>query len=366
MRLALLREHPARRPRGQHPRRALPARRLARVLRLRRPRRHARPGQGGRRAGAVRARRAAGADLRRQRPRGADGAPRPPRGRRGRDGLPARRDAARGAAGQAGGAGPAARRRPAGQPRGVPPRLRGRRAPAAVRDRAAAVAGGGARLGRAGTAHRRLAQPAGRRRSPTTATRGWWPQHLATADVAPERLTLELLENGAVEHSTEQRSHSLQGFTDLGVRLAQDDLGSGYSSLLRLRHFAFDEVKIDQSLVRGTEFAPGAALHFIQPITDIAHSLGLDVIIEGLETPGLIEAAVQLGVDMGQGYGIARPMPARRRAVVGPLVLARRRPAAPAHGDGRARGPRRLGARAAPRPASTSPPATTSASTAAP
>jgi hypothetical protein len=56
--------------------------------------------------------------------------------------------------------------------------------------------------------------------------------------------------------------------------------------------------------------APGAALHFIEPINDIAHSLGLDVVIEGLEDDGLIEAAVQLGVDAGQGYGIARPLAA--------------------------------------------------------
>ena len=85
--------------------------------------------------------------------------------------------------------------------------------------------------------------------------------------------------------------------------------GPGYSSLLRLRRFAFDDVKIDQSLVRGTDASPGAALHFIQPINDIAHSLGLSVVIEGLEDAGLIEVGVQLGVDEGQGYGIARPMP---------------------------------------------------------
>jgi EAL domain-containing protein (putative c-di-GMP-specific phosphodiesterase class I) len=129
--------------------------------------------------------------------------------------------------------------------------------------------------------------------------------------VAPSRLTLELLETGFVDRQLERRGRFLDEFKDLGVRLAQDDLGSGYSSLLRLRHFAFDEVKIDQSLVRGTAMAPGAALHFIEPINDIAHSLGLHVVIEGLENDGLIEAAVQLGVDAGQGYGIARPMPAQ-------------------------------------------------------
>ena len=133
---------------------------------------------------------------------------------------------------------------------------------------------------------------------------------LADYSVEPSLLTLELLETPAVDRHLQRRVRFFDEFKALGVRLAQDDLGSGYSSLLRLRHFAFDEVKIDQTLVRGTEMAPGAALHFIEPITDIAHSLGIDVVIEGLEDEGLIEAAVQLGVNAGQGYGIARPMPA--------------------------------------------------------
>lgn len=123
-------------------------------------------------------------------------------------------------------------------------------------------------------------------------------------------LTLELLETGAMPGSLEARRSGLGAFRALGVRLAQDDLGSGHSSLLRLRHFDFDTVKIDQSLVRATEDEPQGALQFVRPIGDIAHSLGLHVTLEGLETPGLVEAAAQLGVDSGQGYAIARPMPA--------------------------------------------------------
>ncbi len=133
---------------------------------------------------------------------------------------------------------------------------------------------------------------------------------LTQYDVAPARLTLELLETGVVDRESTSPRLAVDELKDLGVRLAQDDLGSGYSSLLRLRHFAFDDVKIDRGLVRGSERAPGAALHFIRPISSIAHSLGLTVVIEGLEDDGLIEVAVQLGVDQGQGFGIARPMPA--------------------------------------------------------
>jgi EAL domain-containing protein (putative c-di-GMP-specific phosphodiesterase class I) len=128
--------------------------------------------------------------------------------------------------------------------------------------------------------------------------------------VDPTRLTLELLESGKIGADLKTRRASMDTFKALGVRLAQDDLGSGYSSLLRLRHFAFDDVKIDQQLIRGNELAPRANLQFVQPITAIAHGMGLQVIVEGLETDGLVEAVVQLGVDAGQGYGIAYPMPA--------------------------------------------------------
>lgn len=134
---------------------------------------------------------------------------------------------------------------------------------------------------------------------------------LARHDVAGARLTLELLETGAIDVDPGTHARSLAAIRALGVRLSEDDLGSGYSSLLRLRALAFDEAKIDQELVRGAEQSPRDALHFIHPLTSLAHSRGLTVTVEGLETPGLVESAVFLGADAGQGYAIARPMPAR-------------------------------------------------------
>jgi EAL domain-containing protein (putative c-di-GMP-specific phosphodiesterase class I) len=133
---------------------------------------------------------------------------------------------------------------------------------------------------------------------------------LAHHRISPSRLTLELLETGHLSGRPRWRSRVLEQLKELGVRLAQDDLGSGHSSLLRLRHFAFDVVKIDQSLVRGQEFDPRGALNFIHPLTSLAHSMGLRVIVEGLENRGLIEAALMLGADGGQGYGISRPLDA--------------------------------------------------------
>lgn len=129
--------------------------------------------------------------------------------------------------------------------------------------------------------------------------------------VTPSRLTLEMLETGYVGGRPRWQGRLFDQFKGLGVRLAQDDLGSGHSSLLRLRHFAFDDVKLDQSLIRGHEFDPRGALNFIQPLTSLVHSMGLNVVVEGLENRGLVEAALMLGGDAGQGYGISRPLSAR-------------------------------------------------------
>ena len=134
-------------------------------------------------------------------------------------------------------------------------------------------------------------------------------QLLRNHAVDPRRLTLELLESGDLDIS-ERRDALLARFRASGVRLAEDDLGSGYSSLLRLDSFPFDEVKIDQGLLSGLGKAPRRALDFIQHLTRLAHDLGSQVVVEGLESAGLVEAAVILQADAGQGYGLARPMPA--------------------------------------------------------
>lgn len=126
--------------------------------------------------------------------------------------------------------------------------------------------------------------------------------------VEPGELTLELLETGAIEEELVVARRLLDAFKALGVRLSQDDLGAGYSSLLRLRHVDFDEVKIDRELVTASQAPSRTLLQFLQPITEIAHNLGMSVTAEGLETEGLVDAAVQLGVDAGQGFAIAPPL----------------------------------------------------------
>ncbi|APZ41962.1 EAL domain-containing protein [Acidihalobacter ferrooxydans] len=127
--------------------------------------------------------------------------------------------------------------------------------------------------------------------------------------ISPQRLKLELLET-AESTDASARDRALDTLKGLGVRLLEDDLGSGYSSLLRLDRLPFDGVKIDQTLVRHYRQNPLRTLNFIRHLTRLAQDMGKWVTVEGLETPALVEASAYLGAEYGQGYAIARPMPA--------------------------------------------------------
>lgn len=131
-----------------------------------------------------------------------------------------------------------------------------------------------------------------------------------------KHLYLEMLETQALDLANAEPLIALfQPWLALGVHFAEDDLGTGHSSLLRLHRLPFEEVKIDQALVRAHTRRPDPAtlrkiLAFIAALTHLAHVLGLKVSVEGLESEALVEAAGALGADFGQGFGIAKPMPA--------------------------------------------------------
>ena len=124
----------------------------------------------------------------------------------------------------------------------------------------------------------------------------------------PERLLLEITES-AVMHDETVMVDRLSALRDLGIRLAIDDFGTGYSSLGRLSVLPVDTLKIDRSLVAGLDTAPaGEAL--VSAAVAVAHSLGLRVVAEGIETVAQREALGALGCDAGQGFLLARPLPA--------------------------------------------------------
>lgn len=122
-------------------------------------------------------------------------------------------------------------------------------------------------------------------------------------------LMIEILESKDPQDQSKS-DRLLDAFQRAGVGIVQDDLGSGHSSLLRLDRIPFDGVKIDQGLVRRASTRPWRALEFVYHLTSLAQGMQVPVTVEGLENRGLVEASTILGADCGQGFEIARPMPA--------------------------------------------------------
>ena len=100
----------------------------------------------------------------------------------------------------------------------------------------------------------------------------------------------------------------LRKIKNLGVRVAMDDFGAGYSSLSYLQSFPFDKIKIDQAFTRKLETNPESAA-IVEAILSLARTLKLPVIAEGVETEKQLAFLAQAGCDEVQGYLIGRPQP---------------------------------------------------------
>ena len=130
----------------------------------------------------------------------------------------------------------------------------------------------------------------------------------AHPDVKPCYLELEVLETSAID-DVQHVSSIMNACMALGVNFALDDFGTGYSSLTYLRRLPANLIKIDQSFVRdmlhdADDFA------IVEGVIALAKSFKRDVIAEGVETIEHGTALLQLGCELAQGYGIAKPMPA--------------------------------------------------------
>ncbi|MBT2566231.1 EAL domain-containing protein [Arthrobacter sp. ISL-85] len=123
----------------------------------------------------------------------------------------------------------------------------------------------------------------------------------------PNRLGLELLESADIR--PEDQRATLRELTDMGVRLAMDDLGAGHSSLTRLSSFPFSAIKLDRGLFRHVHDRPVEVLSVMATLIQLGRDLGMNVAIEGLENESLTEAATVLGAPLGQGFYLAEPMP---------------------------------------------------------
>ena len=133
--------------------------------------------------------------------------------------------------------------------------------------------------------------------------------------VAARQLCLEITETALIGELGEATT-TLADLSKLGVRIALDDFGTGYSTLAHVQRLNVDILKIDRSFVEQIG-GSDRDREIIAAITAMAHALGMSVVGEGIETTRQLGELTALGCDTGQGYLLARPLPAEQVAVLG-------------------------------------------------
>ena len=129
---------------------------------------------------------------------------------------------------------------------------------------------------------------------------------LARHGLAPQHLTLELTETAALGGSGEGLD-MITRLRDLGVRIAIDDYGTGLSTLEYLKKIPANEIKIDQSFVKGIADNRSDRV-MVQSTIGLAHSLGRKVVAEGVEHREILDLLIEMDCDIAQGFAIGRPM----------------------------------------------------------
>ncbi|HLZ73951.1 putative bifunctional diguanylate cyclase/phosphodiesterase [Phenylobacterium sp.] len=130
---------------------------------------------------------------------------------------------------------------------------------------------------------------------------------LAEAQRAAGGLIFEITETAVIENPDLALS-MIGRFADAGIKISIDDFGTGLSSLAYLKQIRGHELKIDKSLVEGVTESQRDAL-IVRSTIDLAHSLGLKVTAEGVETEDCYAILAGMGCDTAQGYLIAKPLP---------------------------------------------------------
>jgi EAL domain-containing protein (putative c-di-GMP-specific phosphodiesterase class I) len=129
---------------------------------------------------------------------------------------------------------------------------------------------------------------------------------LAETQLDTSSLKLEVTETVIMEHAEEAAAVLLK-LRGKGIKLLMDDFGTGYSSLSYLHRFPVNTLKIDASFVRRMDVG-GMDIGIIQTIVTLAHTLGMDLIAEGVETATQLAQLRALKVEYGQGFYFARPL----------------------------------------------------------
>ena len=130
---------------------------------------------------------------------------------------------------------------------------------------------------------------------------------LAESGFEPTRLEIEVTETVFADDDSGILD-TLTRVQELGVRVALDDFGIGYSSLSYLRRFPFDTLKIDRSFIADLDVAPHAHA-ILSTIIDLGEALGMKVVAEGIETSQQAAILQRTNCDRLQGYFLCRPVP---------------------------------------------------------
>ncbi len=133
---------------------------------------------------------------------------------------------------------------------------------------------------------------------------------LAASGVPASRLMLEITESVLVD-AEERVERELAALRESGCVISIDDFGTGLSTLARLSRLPVDVLKMDRDFVARIEHDPRTAA-VVAAVVELGRTLGMDVVAEGVETPGQLAALRRLGCRFLQGYLLSRPVPAEQ------------------------------------------------------
>lgn len=133
---------------------------------------------------------------------------------------------------------------------------------------------------------------------------------IEASSFAPPRLDFEITET-AFAHDFEQVTHSIAALRHLGCGISLDDFGTGYSSLTQLHALPLTKIKIDRSFVRELHLRP-SSYKIVKSLLALGTDMGLDCIVEGVETAAELAAIEQLGGVLAQGYLYSPPVAAEK------------------------------------------------------
>jgi diguanylate cyclase (GGDEF)-like protein/PAS domain S-box-containing protein len=137
----------------------------------------------------------------------------------------------------------------------------------------------------------------------------WLLGRLASAGLPPSMMELEVTESVFLGRNADRVARALHRFSDAGFTIALDDFGTGYASLSHLKQFPIDVIKIDRQFVRDLHTDPEDAA-IVRTVLNLAYSLGIRTVAEGVETPMQLDYLRAGGCHVGQGYHFGAAVPA--------------------------------------------------------